>query len=536
MDEEIERLLVSVRADTSGFARDVAAMRGELIGPFAAGAERAGLALENALVRAVRTGKLGFEDLKRVALSALVLTTDYGAPIALPASGESGRRELIRRGAGAIPGEASIAYYDAGRDFQTGLQRAIRGGGRGADRRALPAALDAAAAKALADYRLSALWAGRSRAKLIRSWRDAAVRPGRCVDLAGAMGRWKVERWTLGPMTIALELSRLPAAGPPDPGTASTGDGVSEPDLTHGPTLLRLYDLPLGDGQGSRPLLFVAAAGAAPGWRRAALTSSYDGGASWETLGGTAPAAILGSAHDALPPAESALFETSAAIEVELASEAMWLEGRSDDALVGGANLAAVGAELIQFGIVEPLGDRRFRLSRLLRGRRGTEWAAGAHEPDEDFTLIDPATLVVIEAPSGAIGGAARIMASGVGDLADPPVASAEVLGESLRPPSPVHLMAREHGAGDLAISWVRRSRQGWAWQSGSDTPLGEETESYRLTISGDGFTREATLDAPAYLYTAAARAEDGADGAILISVVQAGTFAPSRPASLSLG
>ena len=71
MDEEIERLLVSVRADTSGFSRDVAAMRGELTGPFAAGAERAGLALENALVRAVRTGKLGFEDLKRVALSAL---------------------------------------------------------------------------------------------------------------------------------------------------------------------------------------------------------------------------------------------------------------------------------------------------------------------------------------------------------------------------------------------------------------------------------------------------------------------------------
>jgi phage-related minor tail protein len=71
MDEEIERLLVSVRADTTGFARDVAAMRGELEGPFAAGVERAGLVLETALVRAVRTGRLGFEDLKRVALSAL---------------------------------------------------------------------------------------------------------------------------------------------------------------------------------------------------------------------------------------------------------------------------------------------------------------------------------------------------------------------------------------------------------------------------------------------------------------------------------
>jgi len=71
MDEEIERLLVSVRADTSVFARDVAAMRAELEGPFAAGVAQAGRVLESALVRAVRTGKLGFEDLKRVALSAM---------------------------------------------------------------------------------------------------------------------------------------------------------------------------------------------------------------------------------------------------------------------------------------------------------------------------------------------------------------------------------------------------------------------------------------------------------------------------------
>jgi phage-related minor tail protein len=71
MDEEIERLLVSVRADTAGFARDVAEMRGELDGPLVAGVERAGRALENALIRAVRTGKLGFDDLKRVALSAM---------------------------------------------------------------------------------------------------------------------------------------------------------------------------------------------------------------------------------------------------------------------------------------------------------------------------------------------------------------------------------------------------------------------------------------------------------------------------------
>src|SRR3954451_9781488 len=71
MDEEIERLIVSVRADTGAFARDVADMRGQLEGPLAEGASRVGRLLEGALLKAVRTGKLGFEDLKRVALAAM---------------------------------------------------------------------------------------------------------------------------------------------------------------------------------------------------------------------------------------------------------------------------------------------------------------------------------------------------------------------------------------------------------------------------------------------------------------------------------
>ena len=71
MDEEIERLVVSVRADTGAFARDVAEMKGQLEGPLADGLERAGRVLEGALLRAVRTGKFGFEDLKRVALAAM---------------------------------------------------------------------------------------------------------------------------------------------------------------------------------------------------------------------------------------------------------------------------------------------------------------------------------------------------------------------------------------------------------------------------------------------------------------------------------
>lgn len=71
MDEEIERMVVSVRADTAGFARDVAAMRGELEGPLAAGVGRAGRMIEASLSRALLSGKVGFDDLKRVALAAM---------------------------------------------------------------------------------------------------------------------------------------------------------------------------------------------------------------------------------------------------------------------------------------------------------------------------------------------------------------------------------------------------------------------------------------------------------------------------------
>jgi phage-related minor tail protein len=92
MDEEIERLIVSVRADVGGFARDVTAMRGSLEGPLEAGVDRAGRAIESTLSRAIRTGKLGFDDLRRVALSVLSEIAD--------AAIRGGIGEVLGRGGG----------------------------------------------------------------------------------------------------------------------------------------------------------------------------------------------------------------------------------------------------------------------------------------------------------------------------------------------------------------------------------------------------------------------------------------------------
>ena len=71
MDDEIDELIVAVRADTQGFAADMRAMRSEFDTTVLGGFERAGKVLERGLLSAIRQGSLGFDDLQRVAAGVL---------------------------------------------------------------------------------------------------------------------------------------------------------------------------------------------------------------------------------------------------------------------------------------------------------------------------------------------------------------------------------------------------------------------------------------------------------------------------------
>lgn len=131
MDEEIERLIVSVRADTKGFAADVRTMRAELDGPFAAGLERAGQVLESSLTGAIQRGKFGFEDLRRVALSVMseIATAALRGGIDSIFSGgggQSGGRGLLASlgsilgSALGAPGRATGGPVSPGRAYRVG--------------------------------------------------------------------------------------------------------------------------------------------------------------------------------------------------------------------------------------------------------------------------------------------------------------------------------------------------------------------------------------------------------------------------------
>ncbi|WP_416909124.1 MAG: tail tape measure protein [Polymorphobacter sp.] len=126
-DGALEALVVQVRADTSGFMAGVADVRRELDGPLAQGVERAGTSIERSLARAVVNGRVGFEDLRRVALRSLAdiaasaLRTDLSGLFGGASGGVLGVLGNTVAGLfGGVPGRATGGPVTAGRAYRVG--------------------------------------------------------------------------------------------------------------------------------------------------------------------------------------------------------------------------------------------------------------------------------------------------------------------------------------------------------------------------------------------------------------------------------
>ena len=123
MDEELETLVVKVRADTRDFAAGVERMQGLVEGPLATGMERAGQRMESALSRFVRTGTFGFEDLRRVALGVIDDIVRAQMRTATGAGGGGGLGSLLGLGLGALlglPGRATGGPVAPGQAYMVG--------------------------------------------------------------------------------------------------------------------------------------------------------------------------------------------------------------------------------------------------------------------------------------------------------------------------------------------------------------------------------------------------------------------------------
>jgi len=131
MGDEVDEMLVAVRADTGAFRRDIAALRGELEGSLGSGADAGARAIERALSRAIVSGKMGFEDLKRLALSVMAdiahaaISNGIGTAMGGGESGGSGGSLLslgtsIATALFGAPGRATGGPVSGGRAYRVG--------------------------------------------------------------------------------------------------------------------------------------------------------------------------------------------------------------------------------------------------------------------------------------------------------------------------------------------------------------------------------------------------------------------------------
>jgi hypothetical protein len=181
-----------------------------------------------------------------------------------------------------------------------------------------------------------------------------------------------------------------------------------------------------------------------------------------------------------------------------------------DELFYGDKNAAVLGREGIRFGTVEYLGEfsgkKRYKLSRLLRGQRGTESYMDDHGQGDAFVLIDNAVKMV-PYRQGAIGTPIEVEARTDGE--DVMNVAYTPLGRNLWPYSGQNVLGARDGSNTLTVSWARRSRYTDApsWQSGEPPILGETSESYSAEIlnSSGTIVREfPNMSTPSFTYTAA--------------------------------
>jgi hypothetical protein len=219
-------------------------------------------------------------------------------------------------------------------------------------------------------------------------------------------------------------------------------------------------------------------------------------------------------------PGPTSRFDLGNALVVDLRSGT--LESVTDLALFGGANALAIEAapgvwEIVQAGGVELIAPRRYRLTRLLRGQRGTEHAMGNPAPaGARVVVLDAAlaSLPIAEADLGLpwnwrVGPAARAVSDdSYTALGFTPT------GRGLVPFAPVHVeqpWRTVRSPGDLTIRWTRRSRAlvADAWEQ-VEVPLAEDIEAYDVEIlDGSAVQRTLSSGTTSVLYTAAQQTAD---------------------------
>jgi hypothetical protein len=280
-----------------------------------------------------------------------------------------------------------------------------------------------------------------------------------------------------------------------------------------GPTQLWLRDIPLLRDLDANPVgtgYYYAMGSRLPTWVSATLMQSNDGRA-FATEDASNLQTSYGYTTAALPaPRSPWTWDRVNSLTVKMS----WgsLEAAAEIDVMNGANVLLVGEELVQFASATQNADGTWTLSNLLRGRRGTEYACASHHVGE-VVLVPKTGLKRVFDPTSVLWLEYEYKAIETGQ----PIAAARaqkfiIRGRDLMPYSVVRIRGARDQSGNLAISWIRRTRIGGAWLNHlGRVPLAETREAYELEIldAKAAVVRTIESDRPAVAYSVADQVSD---------------------------
>ncbi|ALN73958.1 glycoside hydrolase/phage tail family protein [Aureimonas sp. AU20] len=478
LDGLIDQLLADHEFDSGDTVEVEADLGGYLVsGPGSARAELEELLrLTGTEVRA-EGGKLRFRSLAR--------RTDPFALEALAEDDDAPRFEVRRSEPVETVEEVLVGFSDPSRAYQAAVADAAMGDADRPRQTAvdLPVILAEGQARRFAAELLDREGGERETASFGLSPAELSLAPGDLVRAPDVPGVWRIERIEDG-LTRRVEARRVRAAAlrPVEAGLLS-GPATAQPLIASRPVALWM-DLPSFEGGGGA---FLAAT--AKPFVPLDLFASPTG-SGFQPFDRVTRPATIGFLTEPLGAGREGMWDRANRIEIDLVRGA--LASVPEEALLAGANRAAIrstsGAwEIVQFRDAEEVAPGRFQLAGLVRALGGTEDAMRAGQAaGAPFVLLDGA-CVAIPAPLTGLGAELPWLAVPSGRGLDDEAADRQTaaLGRrALLPLSPAHLSGRFEDDGTLTIAWLRRSRAVLdAWDE-ADPPLGEENETYRVTLS----------------------------------------------------
>ncbi len=473
---------------------------------------------------------------------------DYGADFfqgELPATSDLA---IKRMSDFELPFSIEVSYFDKGKKYQQGTQLARRYTKDHLDDKVTittPCVLTADKARQLAETKLYQQWAEREQFQIMLPPSYIKAVPTSVLSLpsvAGSTVRVRVIAMDIalfGPLqlTCVLDdstvLSQIIAGG----SLGTETDTLSNPGTV---AFVAFCCNAIRDEDADNIGFYIMAAGQ-EGWSGVQVYKRRTGNA-FRPFKRITQSGTYGVSLSALPTWNSTgSMDNTNHVDIDLQTGD--LETTSFDDMLAGGNAALLGDEIIQFTTVTYMGGTTYRLSGLLRGQRGTDYAWGSHVIGDRFILLREDLVYRVNVERGLIGKEIDLKAITEDEqLADVTQVPVIITGQELKPYSPCQIVGSRDGGLNLTIDWVRRVRKNGEMADLGDVELDEPVEAYDVEIWTPGFGSVVRtfsgIGTSTQVYTAAQQTTDfgSAQPSVCVRIYQLGDFKNTTTVSRTRG